>query len=151
MGHWHPKCLRIEHGGRNICQWLQSYFAGGCHKSCYEKTDYLSFIAWPIKPPQYAKVLHLCNCNLLTKVFIYLFIYIFFPLWMFFRNFSTKGESKVWHHLIQSWKVMAKTVAYLSRDLFVDIVQFNLWWTRIKYQGLYFGSPIRRVYTLYGK
>jgi hypothetical protein len=69
-------------------------------------------------------------------------------LWLFSPNFSTKGGSKVWNHITQSWKVMASTVAYLSPSIANDILQLNLCW-RTKYQVLYFGINISRACTLY--
>ena len=69
-------------------------------------------------------------------------------LWVFSPNFSTKCGSKVWHHITQSWKVMASMVAYLPLSIANDILQLNLWW-RTKYQGLYFGISMSRACTLY--
>ena len=68
-------------------------------------------------------------------------------LWLFFPQFCTKGGSKVWHHISQSCKVMAKTVTYLSPTTPKDILQLNLWWKE-EYQGLYFGIVMSRAYTL---
>jgi hypothetical protein len=45
-------------------------------------------------------------------------------LWLFSLNFYTKGGSKVWHHMAQFWKVMARKVAYaayLSPSILEDI------------------------------
>lgn len=71
-------------------------------------------------------------------------------LWLFTPNFSTKGRSRVWHHITQSWKRMANTVAYLSSSTAEDILQTNLWW-RTKYQCLHFDITMSKAIIFYHK
>jgi hypothetical protein len=47
-------------------------------------------------------------------------------LWLFSPQFSIKGGSKAWHHVTQSWKVMAKMVIYLPPIIPEYILQLNL-------------------------
>ena len=63
---------------------------------------------------------------------------------------GSKGGSKVWHHITQSWKVMARTTTYLPPSTPENILQLSMWW-RTEYQGLYFGITMSRALTLYGK
>jgi hypothetical protein len=71
-------------------------------------------------------------------------------LWLFSPNLSIKGGSKVWHHITESWKVMARTSRYLPPSTPENILQLSMWW-RTGYQGLYFGITMSRALTLYMK
>ena len=50
-----------------------------------------------------------------------------YSIWLLSPKFSTKGGSKVWHHITQFWKVMASTVAYFSLWISEEILQHNIW------------------------
>ena len=67
--------------------------------------------------------------------------------WLFSLNFSIKGGSKFWHHIAQSWKVMARMGNFFSPSSPKDNLQLNVWW-KIEYQGLYFGI-MHRAFVLY--
>ena len=69
-------------------------------------------------------------------------------LWLFSPHFSTKGGTKVWHHITQSWKGMAKMVTHLIPTIPEDTLQLNLWW-RTKYQGIHSGILMCKAYTFY--
>ena len=71
-------------------------------------------------------------------------------LWLFSLNFSIKGMLKVWHPIAQLWKVMARTMTFLSPSCLEDILQLNLWW-QIEYKGLYLGITMDRGFVLYNK
>ena len=68
---------------------------------------------------------------------------------MFSPHFLTKGGTKVWHHIIQSWKIDdGKNVRMPPPTIPEGILQLNLWW-RTKCQGIYFGTIMSKAYTLY--